>query len=472
MTLTAKTDSKVAPDAIAAMHAQFSPTALWQRKVRRSVRGAIWRSALSVSRWGKRFTDVLLAGLALLSLLPLLVVVALVIGLDGRPVFTFEPRVGRWCVPFSIVAFNTNRRGGSVLRWFGLYRIPVLINVFRGEMSIIGPRAMRPEELDARARSARKRSDVRPGLISLWWLRKKANIHFGSELDVDLEYVDHQTVSGDLGIVLRSVASVLYGASPTTAPAQIDILGVLVDNLTMDEALQYILGTASGPTPRQLCFVNTDCINKSIHDRKYKAALGRADRILADGIGIRLAGKIMGREVRQNVNGTDLFPLLCERLQDSELGLFLLGARPETVCAFADWVKKTYPNLRLKGYRNGYFDASEEENVIQEIRDSGAEILLVAFGSPRQDLWISKHLLALGKVRIAMGVGGLFDFYSGRIPRAPRWMRELSLEWTYRLYQEPRRMWRRYLIGNFVFLSRVVRSAIVRRSEKETAANY
>ncbi len=142
----------------------------------------------------------------------------------------------------------------------------------------------------------------------------------------------------------------------------------------------------------------------------------------------------------------------------------MLGARPGIAEAFAGWIEKHYPGVRVKGFRDGYFDASQETAVIRDIRDSGAAILLVAFGSPRQDLWIGQHLPDLG-VRIAMGVGGLFDFYSGRIPRAPQWMRELSLEWFYRLYQEPRRMWRRYLVGNVVFLSRVIMSAIFHRSE-------
>jgi len=93
--------------------------------------------------------------------------------------------------------------------------------------------------------------------------------------------------------------------------------------------------------------------------------------------------------------------------------------------------------------------------VMREIRDSGAQILLVAFGAPKQDLWIGEHLAETG-ASIAMGVGGLFDFYSGRVPRAPQWMRELSLEWAFRLMQEPSRMWKRYLLGNAVFLVRVI----------------
>ena len=111
----------------------------------------------------------------------------------------------------------------------------------------------------------------------------------------------------------------------------------------------------------------------------------------------------------------------------------------------------------MSGCRDGYFSAAEEPEVVAGIARSGAAVLLVAFGAPRQDLWLHRNLAATG-VKVAMGVGGLFDFYSGRIPRAPQWMREVGAEWLFRFYQEPRRMWRRYFVGNVVFLWHVVRA--------------
>jgi N-acetylglucosaminyldiphosphoundecaprenol N-acetyl-beta-D-mannosaminyltransferase len=469
MTPTVKNESRPTHDTIAAMDTQFSAAGFLQRRLRRSALSGGWRIAVAVSAWGKRLFDIILAAAVLTVLLPLFIAVALVLTLSRRPVFTSDLKVGRWSVPFRHLEFNTDNVCGALLLRLRLHRLPVFINVLRGEMSFIGPRAMRFEEVNVRQRAARKRSGVRPGLLSLWWLRKKANIHFGSELDVDLEYIDRQTVSGDLGIALRALPSILYGPSSAGQPAQVDVLGIPVDNLNMEEALQYILHAAHGDVPQQLCFVNTDCVNKSINDREYRDILRRSDLILADGIGIRLAGKITSREIRQNVNGTDLFPLLCQRLKGSDLGLFLLGARPEVVEDFSNWIKKTHPGVPIRGCRDGYFDPSQEEALLGEIRDSGARILLVAFGSPLQDRWIAKHLSGLGSVRVAMGVGGLFDFYSGRIPRAPQWMRELSLEWAYRLYQEPARMWRRYLVGNVVFLTRVILSVVFRRTSKTSS---
>lgn len=450
---------------LALLDARFSPRGLWIKRVRRIILTSFFRSSGFLLLSGKRLCDVALACAALIMLCPVVTGVVLLLGLSGIPVFCSEQRVGRWAVAFAMIGFNTDHKYGSLMTRLGLHRLPALLNVLRGEMSIIGPRAVRCDEMDLRERAARKRSSVRPGIISLWWVRKRANIDFGSELDVDLEYIDRQSLSGDFGIALRAVPSALFGSSAATAPAQVDVLGVKVDNFTMEEALQFILDSAAGESPRQICFVNSDCINKSVHDQDYARRLCESDLTLADGIGIRLAGKISRREIRQNVNGTDLFPLLCQRLQDTDSGFFFLGARPEVVEQFAAWVRNNFRGVTVSGYRNGYFDPSEEEAVLAEIRASGAKILLVAFGAPRQDLWIGKHLNNLGCVRVAMGVGGLFDFYSGRIPRAPQWMRELSFEWLWRLYQEPRRMWRRYLIGNVVFLSRAVLATLFRQSE-------
>jgi N-acetylglucosaminyldiphosphoundecaprenol N-acetyl-beta-D-mannosaminyltransferase len=174
---------------------------------------------------------------------------------------------------------------------------------------------------------------------------------------------------------------------------------------------------------------------------------------------MKIAGRILGRPIRQNLNGTDLFPRLCGTLAASGRRLYLLGARPGVAEATARWAQQQFPQLQIAGTRSGYFDATEEEAVIAAIRRSGADVLLVAMGVPAQDLWLRRHLKATG-ARVGIGVGGLFDFYGGRIPRAPLWLREIGGEWVYRLIQEPRRMWRRYLIGNFTFLWRVCRERI------------
>ncbi len=178
--------------------------------------------------------------------------------------------------------------------------------------------------------------------------------------------------------------------------------------------------------------------------------------MFADGIGMRVAGEVLGRAIRDNVNGTDLFPLLAAALQGTGKRLYLLGGRPGVAEGVVRWLAKNYPGVKLVGWRHGYFSSEEEAKVIADIRHCRADLVLVAFGAPRQELWIRRHLPQLG-AKVVIGVGGLLDFFSGRIPRAPRWIRRLGMEWCYRLCQEPQRLWRRYLVGNVVFLVRLVR---------------
>ncbi|MCC7386909.1 MAG: WecB/TagA/CpsF family glycosyltransferase [Deltaproteobacteria bacterium] len=235
----------------------------------------------------------------------------------------------------------------------------------------------------------------------------------------------------------------------------VHILGVRIDNLTMEEALARILERVAEKRATQVSFVNADCLNIASRDPAYRAALAKSDLVFPDGSGCRLAGSVLGSPVRDNVNGTDLFPLLLDRLRPVRARIFLLGARPGVAEIVAEWIRSRHPELTVVGAEHGYFDAREEPAIADRIRSSHADVLLVAFGVPRQELWIQK-LLSGEQTCVALGVGGLFDFFSGRIPRAPAWLRSLGLEWTYRLAQEPRRMWRRYLIGNFTFMSRVL----------------
>jgi len=277
------------------------------------------------------------------------------------------------------------------------------------------------------------------------------------ESALDRELVYSQTVKGDLGLAARSVASgILGGGAPREAPPILNLFGIPVINTTMSEAVEWIVQNASGEKGKTMAFVNPDCLNITWENADYRDALLAADRVLPDGIGIHLGCRMLGRTLKANVNGTDMFPLLCEAAAREQLPIYLLGARPGIAQAAADNMVNRYPDLKVAGARDGYFKPDEEGAVVDAINGSGARILLVAFGAPRQELWLRRWRDRLAPP-VGMGVGGLFDFYSGRIPRAPVWMREMGLEWVYRLMQEPGRMWRRYVIGNPLFLLRVRR---------------
>jgi exopolysaccharide biosynthesis WecB/TagA/CpsF family protein len=236
-------------------------------------------------------------------------------------------------------------------------------------------------------------------------------------------------------------------------PSKYRIFGIEINNLTMSQALEKVIATAQGQEKRSFAFVNADCLNRATRNAAYGRVLSRQSMVFADGSGIRMAGLMRGINVVGNVNGTDMFPLLCKEASEKGLSIFLLGSAPGVADAVAQNMTQQYPALKIAGTQDGYFGATETEQVITKINISCADILLVALGAPRQEMWIETNHARLFP-SVAIGVGGLFDFYSGRISRAPLWLREAGFEWTWRFLQEPSRMWRRYFIGNPLFLFR------------------
>jgi len=416
-----------------------------------------WVIARRTANTLRRVGDATLAALLLILLSPIALIAILVATLSGGGI-TKQERLGRWATRFNLYQLDFPK--SSFLSKFTLLQqFPELYNVLRGDMSFIGPRPIAPSEEFAEKRIAWKRYNLRPGLLSLWWIRKRANIAYSSEVSLDSEYVETTSFWGDLGIAARAIPASLYSSGVSNAPALIHFLGIRINNLTMAEASAQIVATAKGDTPSQVCFVNADCVNIACNDTQYRDTLSQAKLVLADGIGVRLAGMILDQNVRENVNGTDMFPILCSAIEKAGLGLYLLGGKPGVAEDVGKWVAKSYPALTIAGTRDGYFSPDQEASVLEEIKTSRADILLVALGAPRQDKWIAEHRKQAG-AKVLIGVGGLLDFYSGRIPRAPVWVRELGMEWFYRFIQEPRRMFHRYFVGNFNFLSRVIRERI------------
>ncbi|MBI1391069.1 MAG: WecB/TagA/CpsF family glycosyltransferase [bacterium] len=239
------------------------------------------------------------------------------------------------------------------------------------------------------------------------------------------------------------------------ASNRVDLFGISIHDVTLPQAVKLILASLDGEKAACVFFVNADCVNLAYRDAEYKAILRDGDLVFADGVGMRLAARAFGAPLLDNVNGTDLFPELCEALSGSSRRIFLLGGAPGVAEQLRERMSDRWPGVVICGAHHGYFNEQDNERVIALIRESRADLLLVAMGAPRQEKWIAAYAEAAG-VRAAMGVGGLFNFYSDRIPRAPRWMRTTGLEWLHRLWMEPARLWRRYLIGNAIFLSRIV----------------
>jgi N-acetylglucosaminyldiphosphoundecaprenol N-acetyl-beta-D-mannosaminyltransferase len=178
-------------------------------------------------------------------------------------------------------------------------------------------------------------------------------------------------------------------------------------------------------------------------DPEFMRVLRAADLCVADGVGLLFAARFLGRRLPERVTGSDGTPLIARRAAQEGWSLFLLGAAPGVAEQAADRLIQANPGLRVVGTWAGSPAPEEEDDILARVNASGADILLVAYGAPRQDIWIARNRDRL-KVSVAIGVGGSLDFVAGVVPRAPRWMRRWALEWLYRLYKQPWR-WRRML---------------------------
>ena len=254
-------------------------------------------------------------------------------------------------------------------------------------------------------------------------------------------------------------------ATPTGAGKKLDetkVLGFNVVNAKMAETVYWIADRAQARQPTQIAFLNAHCANVARKDWRYRDTLENVEALLPDGSGVAMAAKLNGAPLGDNLNGTDLFGRLCRCLAFRKIPVFFLGGRPGVAQQAAENTKAEIPLLNIAGHRHGYFSPREEQDVIDEINASGARVVFVAFGVPDQDVWISRIRHRL-HAPVILGVGGLLDFVSGRIPRAPLWMRKAGLEWMYRLKCEPKRMWRRYIIGNITFTAHALASAMAGR---------
>lgn len=229
-------------------------------------------------------------------------------------------------------------------------------------------------------------------------------------------------------------------------------------NATRADAAYSIVDMAVAGECVTIQFINAHCVNLALRDADYRRALRQADMLLPDGSGVAIAARLAGEALGENLNGTDLFPEICRHAARRGQAIFLLGGEPGIAAAAASAMCQLHPRLRIAGTRHGFWSAADEDALIEEINGSGAAIVMVGLGVPLQEKWIARvrHRLT---ARVVLGVGGLFDYYSGAIPRAPLPLRKVGCEWAWRLAQEPRRLFARYVIGNPLFLLSAAQNA-------------
>jgi N-acetylglucosaminyldiphosphoundecaprenol N-acetyl-beta-D-mannosaminyltransferase len=236
----------------------------------------------------------------------------------------------------------------------------------------------------------------------------------------------------------------------------IEISGVPVARVTPRRALDAIEDLAQSAPPVMVVHVNVHTLNLAVADDSYGELIRSADLVLNDGKGIMLGARLLRTRFPADLNGNFFTPLLLELAGRRGWPVYLLGAKPGVAERAAEIVAGRIPGLTVAGARDGYFAAGEEEEVAANIRASGAKVVLVGLGNPRQERWLARWLGSTGAL-VGSGVGAFFDFQTGEVARAPDWMNRMGLEWVHRLAKEPRRMWHRYLVGNPRFLWRVAR---------------
>jgi len=237
------------------------------------------------------------------------------------------------------------------------------------------------------------------------------------------------------------------------------VLGIQIDNVTRKQAIELLepsLRRRDG-RPHVAFFINAHTVNFAAADPAYAEMLNSADFVFADGTGLDWAARLQGVRIRENMVGTDFVPLLFQETAGRGYSYFMLGADARTVATAADFARRTLGGWRQAGYHHGYLtDDALTSAAIDQINAARPDVLLVGMGNPLQEQWIHRHLPRLD-VRVCMGIGGLFDYWAGNVSRAPQWLRRLGHEWLWRLVQQPRLKAGRYLVGNPLFLARVLR---------------
>lgn len=240
---------------------------------------------------------------------------------------------------------------------------------------------------------------------------------------------------------------------------RINFFGVNLDIITMKETLERISKFIENREMVQHVVVNVAKLVYAQKDEQLRDIINACPLINVDGAGVVLGANLLGINIPERVAGIDLMEKLIEFSSQKGYKPYFFGAKEEIVARVVEIYTEKYSQLEIAGYRNGYYNQTEEEQIVEDIKNSNADILFVAMGSPKKEIFLSKYSKQMG-VPFTMGVGGSFDVVAGKVKRAPMWMQKLHSEWLYRLIQEPKRMWKRYLVTNTVFLGMILKELI------------
>lgn len=243
---------------------------------------------------------------------------------------------------------------------------------------------------------------------------------------------------------------------------RIKMLNTTIDVLSYDETIKLVEKYVDTKTPLHLMGVNADKINELNKNPKLKEIVNSCGVINADGASVVLASKFLGDRLPERVAGVDLMESLVKLSVDKGYSVYLLGAKQEVVEKTSEVLCEKYPGLNICGFRNGYFSRDDWRDISEELNRLNPDFIFVGITSPLKE-YLIEYLQNNGNKGVFMGVGGSFDVISGNIARAPVWMQEHNLEWLFRVSQEPRRLFKRYFVGNTVFIVSVLKEKLFKR---------
>jgi N-acetylglucosaminyldiphosphoundecaprenol N-acetyl-beta-D-mannosaminyltransferase len=240
---------------------------------------------------------------------------------------------------------------------------------------------------------------------------------------------------------------------------RVRLFGCAFDVVDMDQAVARVEGYLSSGRTHQGCGVNVDQLVKMKDEPYFREIVGKCDLVTADGTPVVWASKVFGKTLPERVAGIDLFYALLPVSAREGYKIYLLGAKEESLQAARAKYEREHPGIQIVGARNGYFKQEDEAEIAKDIFESGAQLLFIAITSPKKEEFVDRNREMLAKVGFVLGVGGTFDIDAGLYKRAPDWMAKAGIEWTYRLWQEPRRMYKRYIIEDSKFLGMLAKQA-------------
>jgi N-acetylglucosaminyldiphosphoundecaprenol N-acetyl-beta-D-mannosaminyltransferase len=236
----------------------------------------------------------------------------------------------------------------------------------------------------------------------------------------------------------------------------VEVLGVSIACLDVNGLMSFVLDWSSSEQKRTIFYVNAHCLNLAYEDRKFQDLINSADLVYTDGISVVWASRLFHGCQLHKMTGADWIDRFAISASQAGLRVYLLAGKPGVARLAAHRLVKSYPNLQIVGTCDGYFTEKDEQKVLEEIRLKKPHVVFVGMGTTAQENWIRLHRSEID-APVCWAVGALFDFVAGIEPRVPRWMNALALEWLWRWMMDPVGKWRRYLVGNPLYIYRILR---------------